>query len=102
MLRQKPGQALSETATAAASRQAGVSGVVEDDPFTEFRYGRRKEDVAVAFLLAVQSVAPSGEPGRDPTWCDLPTAGLRMAEARADAEAQEMQRVLLLVEQELR
>jgi ADP-ribose pyrophosphatase YjhB (NUDIX family) len=91
----------SDAAAVAAAQQAGVAGVVEERPLTEFRFGRRAEDLAMVFLLAVQSVAPSGEQGRRPTWFDLPEAHLRIAEGRDGEAAQELRRVLLLVEQEL-
>lgn len=99
--RQEPGGSPGEAAASAAAQQAGVTGVVADHPLTEFRYARRMSDVAQAFLIAVQSVAPSAEPGRRPTWFDLRDAQLRLAEGRDHDQAQEMQRVLLLVEHEL-
>ena len=99
--RQKTDESLLEAARSAAAQQAGVTGVVADKPLTEFRYARREADVASAFLVAVQSVAPSAEAGREPTWLDLRAAHLRLAEGRDGAQAQELQRVLLLVEQEL-
>ena len=98
---QKPDEAITETVAVAAAKQAGVVGVVADNQFTEFRYGRRTDDLAAAFLLAVQSVAPSGEPGRKPTWFDLPAAHQHLAEGRDPAHAQELQRVLQMVESEL-
>ena len=99
--RQGPDGSPGEAAALAAAQQAGVTGVVADNPFTEFRYARRMSDVAQAFLIAVQSVAPSAEPGRQPTWFDLHDAHRRVAEGRDPGQAQDMQRVLLLVEHEL-
>ena len=91
---QKPGQAGAEAAAAAAARQAGVEGVVADTHFATFRHSRRADDVAAAFLLAVQSVAPFTDPGRAPEWFDLSAAHEQLSEGRDPADAQELQQVL--------
>lgn len=92
---------LSQAVAREASEKAGVTGVVVETPLTEFRLGRRAEDVAVAFLLAVQSAAPAGGLGLDPTWFDLATTRERLAENRDPDAARELQRVIELVEAEL-
>ncbi|HEV2785926.1 MAG TPA: NUDIX domain-containing protein [Solirubrobacteraceae bacterium] len=97
---------LAEVPTQAAAREAsekaGVTGVIVEQPLTEFRYARRTDDVATAFLLAVQSTAPFGGEGRNPTWFDLQTSRERLAEGRKPAEAAELQRVIDVAEEQLR
>ncbi len=68
---------------------------------TEYRYGRRGDDLATAFLLAVQSAAPYGGSGRNPRWFDLPTPRQKLADGRDGEHARELQRVLQLAEHEL-
>ncbi|MDP8968812.1 MAG: hypothetical protein M3N04_09450 [Actinomycetota bacterium] len=68
---------------------------------TEYRYGRRGDDLATAFLPAVQSVAPYGGSDGNPTWFDLPTARQKLADGRDGAHVRELQRVLQLAEHEL-
>lgn len=97
---------LTETPTQAAAREAaekaGVTGVIVEQPLAEFRHGRRADDVGTAFLLAVQSSAPSGGEGRNPTWFDLETTRERLAEGRKPDEAAELQRVIDAAEEQLR
>jgi 8-oxo-dGTP pyrophosphatase MutT (NUDIX family) len=96
---------LQETAPQTAAREAaddaGVTGVVGEQPLAEYRYGRRADDVATAFLLAVQSAAPYGAHGRNPTWFDSATTHEKLAEGRAGEQAQELQRVLQIAVDEL-
>ena len=97
---------LAETPTRAAAREAsekaGVIGVIVEQPLAEFRHGRRSDDVATAFLLAVQSTAPSGAEGRNPTWFDLEATRERLSEGRAPDEAAELQRVIDVAAERLR
>ena len=89
------------TAGRQAAEQAGVSGVVVEPPLTDYVYGRRTDDIATAFLLAVQSTAPHGGSGRQPTWFDLAAAHERLAEGRDDERAAELQRVIQIAAHEL-
>lgn len=95
-------EALPQAALREASEKAGVIGVIVERPLTEFRYARRHDDIATAFLLAVQSTAPLGGAGRRPTWFDLATARERLAEGRSPEDAGELQRVLDAAEERLR
>lgn len=99
---QQDDETLPQAAARAADEQAGVTGVVIEQPLTEFRHDRRADDLAAAFLLAVQSTAPSAAGGHDPTWCDIETAREKIREGRAPSEAQEFQRVIEVAEAELR
>lgn len=92
---------LHRAAAREAADKAGVTGVVAEKPLTEYRYARRAEDLAAAFLLAVQSSAPSAPHGHDPTWFDLPTTREKLAENRDHAAARELHRVIELAEREL-
>lgn len=95
-------ETLPQAAAREADEKAGVTGVVAEQPLTEFRHARRSDDLAAAFLLAVQSTAPTVGEGRDPTWCDLATALEKLTEGREPADAQEFQRVIEVAETELR
>lgn len=95
-------ETLPQAAAREADEQAGVTGVVAEQPLTEFRHARRADDLAAAFLLAVQSTAPSVGHGREPTWCDLQTAREKLTEGRDPDDAQEFQRVIEFAENELR
>lgn len=95
-------ETLPQAAARAADGKAGVTGVVAEQPLTEFRHARRSDDRAAAFLLAVQSTAPSVGEGRDPTWCDPETAREKLTEGRDPDHALEYQRVIEVAEQELR
>ncbi len=94
-------ETLHQAAAREAAEKAGVSGVVAEKPLTEYRYGRRGDDLATAFLLAVQSAAPYGGSGRNPTWFDLRAARQKLADGRDGEHARELQRVLQLAEHEL-
>lgn len=78
-----------------------MTGVIAEQPMTEYRHARRADDVAAAFLLAVQSSAPFAEAGRDPTWFNLATTREKLAENRDPAAARELQRVIEIAEREL-
>ncbi len=95
-------ETLPQAAAREADEQAGVTGVVVEQQLTEFRHDRRADDLAAAFLLAVQSTAPSVEHGHDPTWCDLDAVRAKLAEGRDAGVAQELQRVIDIAEDELR
>ncbi len=95
-------ETLSQAAAREADEKAGVTGVVVETPLTEFRHARRSDDLAAAFLLAVQSTAPSAGEGLEPTWCDLETARAKLIEGRAPGDAREFQRVIELAEDALR
>ena len=97
----RAGESLPRAAAREAADKAGVTGVVAEQPFTEYRNGRRADDLAAAFLLAVQSTAPSVEHGHDPTWCDPATTREKLAEGRDASEQQELHRVIELAEYEL-
>ena len=96
-----PDETLDQAATREAAERAGVSGVIAETPLTEYRYGRRADDLAAAYLLAVQSVAPYGGGGLAPAWFDLPTTLQKLAEGRDAEDARELQRVLRIAEDEL-
>jgi 8-oxo-dGTP pyrophosphatase MutT (NUDIX family) len=83
-----------QTAAREAAEQAGVTGVVDETPLTEYGYGRRTDDIATAFLLAVQSTAPYGGSGRQATWFDLAATRERLAEERHGELAGELQGVI--------
>ena len=95
------GETPAQTAARVAADQAGVTGVVLERPLTEYRYGRRGDDVATAFLLAVQSTAPYGGGGREATWFDLAATRERLAEGRDGERAGELQRVISLAAHQL-
>ncbi|MDQ3675529.1 MAG: NUDIX domain-containing protein [Actinomycetota bacterium] len=99
--RQKPEETLAQTAAREAAEKAGVTGVIGDKRLTEYRYARRADDLAAAFLLAVQSIGPSSDRERDPTWFDLATTGEKLAEGRDAVHARVLQEVLRLAEHEL-
>ncbi|HWC24967.1 MAG TPA: NUDIX domain-containing protein [Solirubrobacteraceae bacterium] len=99
---QRPEETLAQAAAREAADKAGVSGVVDDRPLTEYRHARRADDLAAAFLLAVQSAAPSAAAGRSPTWFDAATTHEKLAEGRDAAQARELQRVVEIAEDELR
>lgn len=92
---------LPQAAAREAAEKAGVTGVVAERPLTEYRHARRADDIAAAFLLAVQSTAPSAPHGHNPTWFDLAATRAKLAEGRDPAEVQELQRVIELAEHEL-
>lgn len=92
---------LPQAAAREAAGRAGVTGVVAEQPLAEYRQGRRADDLATAFLLAVQSAAPTAGQGDDPTWFDLSTAREKLAENREPIEAEELQRVIGAAEHEL-
>ncbi|MFP5361395.1 MAG: NUDIX domain-containing protein [Thermoleophilia bacterium] len=91
----------SQAAAREAAQEAGVTGVIAERPLTEYRHGRRGDDLATAFLLAVQSSAPFAGAGRDPTWFNLEHTLEKLAENRDLAAAAELQRVVELAEREL-
>lgn len=94
-----------ETPAQAAAREAadeaGVTGVVAEQPVTEYRHARRADDLAAAFLLAVQSSAPFAGAGREPTWFNLAATHEKLAENRDPDAARELQRVIEFAEREL-
>lgn len=90
-----------QAAAREAAEEAGVTGVIAERPLTEYRHGRRADDVATAFLLAVQSSAPFAGAGRDPTWFNLEVTREKLAENREPAAAAELQRVIEVAEREL-
>ena len=92
---------LAQAAAREAAERAAVTGVVAEQPLTEYRHARRADDLAAAFLLAVQSSAPSAGGGHDPTWFDLATTRERLAENRDADAALELQRVIEIAEREL-
>jgi len=105
--RQERGETLAQTAAREAEEEAGVVGVADEDPLIEYRHApsrhaKRADDAVAAFLLTIQSVGPSGEHDRDPTWFDLETARDRLAEGREIVYARELERVLAAAERELR
>ena len=95
---QRPSESLLEAARRHASEQAGVTGVVDEKPLSEYRHPGHKRAPAIAFLTAVQSVGPiSG-----PAWFDIDTTLDKLAEGRDPREAQELRRVLIAAEKALR
>jgi len=104
--RQERGETLAQTAAREAAEEAGVTGVVGDEPLIEYRHAPsrrqgRSDDRVTAFLLAVQRAGPSSERDRDPTWFDLRTARDKLAEGRETVYAQELERVLAAAERRL-
>ena len=97
----RPAETLLQAVARAAAERAGVIGVVVEEPLTEYRYARRDDDVATAFLLAVQSTAPTGDEGSRPTWFDVATTRDKLAENRDPDHARELQRVIEMAEQRL-
>jgi len=105
--RQERGETLAQTAAREAAEEAGVSGVVGDEPLIEYRHAPsrhhgRCDDRVTAFLLVVQRAGPSSERDRDPTWFDLRTARDKLAEGREALYAHELERVLVAAERQLR
>jgi len=90
-----------EAAENEAIEEAGVTGAIEPEPFTEYRYvkGNGKnsngpEIVVGAFLLAVGEARPALEDWRDPEWFDAQEAKHVLAEGRSERYAQELARVV--------
>jgi len=105
--RRERGESLAVTAAREAAEEAGVTGVVAGDPLIEYRHAPsrhagRADDPVSAFLLDVREAGPSTERGRDPAWFDLRTAQRKLAEGREAFYAQELERVLVAAERELR
>jgi ADP-ribose pyrophosphatase YjhB (NUDIX family) len=99
---QRDDETLPEAAAREAAERAGVIGVVGERPLTEYRHARRADDVAAAFLLAVQSTAPSSADGQEPAWFDAGVTREKLAEGRDSDAARELQRVIASAEEELR
>lgn len=97
----RPAETLVQAVAREAADKAGVIGVVVEQPLTEYRGARREDDLATAFLLAVQSTGPSGGTGSHATWFDLPTTRDKLAEGRDPDQARELQRVIEIAEQQL-
>lgn len=105
--RQERGESLGQTAAREAAEEAGVTGLLADDPLTEYRHAPSRragcaDDQVTAYLLAVQSVQSPRERDRDPTWFDLDSARDRLAAGRETVYAREFERVLAAAERELR
>lgn len=105
--RQERGETLAQAAAREAAEEAGVTGVVADEPLIDYRHAPsrrqgRADDAVTAFLLAVQRAGPSSERDRDPTWFDLGAARAKLAEGREPVYARELERVLAAAERELR
>ncbi len=94
-------ETLAQAAAREAAEKAGVIGVVAEQPLTEYRHARRADDLAAAFLLAVQSAAPSDGGGYNATWFDPTTTRAKLAEGRDPGQARELQRVIEVAEHEL-
>jgi 8-oxo-dGTP pyrophosphatase MutT (NUDIX family) len=86
------GEKPAEAAAREAAEEAGAAGRIGADPIARYRYG---EDVVTAFVLEVQRDDLPTEPARHPAWLGLEAARRRLAEGRADAFGEEMERVLL-------
>lgn len=97
----RPAETLVQAVAREAADKAGVIGVVVEQPLTEYRVARRDDDLATAFLLAVQSTGPSRGDGSDPTWFDLQTTRDKLAEGRDPDQARELQRVIEVAAQQL-
>jgi 8-oxo-dGTP pyrophosphatase MutT (NUDIX family) len=92
-------ETLAQTAAREAAEEAGVTGVVNEKRLTDYRHAPGhgpggEDDVVAAFLLAVQSVGPMAERGRDPSWFDPTMTREKLAEGRDELHARELQRVL--------
>ena len=97
----RPAETLVQAVAREAGDKAGVIGVVVEQPLTEYRHARREDDLATAFLLAVQSTGPSGGAGSHATWFDLPTTRDKLAEGRDPDQARELQHVIEVAEEQL-
>ncbi|MDQ3675292.1 MAG: NUDIX domain-containing protein [Actinomycetota bacterium] len=105
--RRERGESLARSAAREAAEEAGVSGDVCDDGLGEYRHAPshhpdRADDAVAAFLLEVSSAGEPDERGREPTWFGAAQARDRLAEARDGFYAQELARVLVAAERELR
>jgi 8-oxo-dGTP pyrophosphatase MutT (NUDIX family) len=83
-----------------AYEEGGVSGNIDQVPFTRFRHHKRELksqgvylDVDV-FLLHVTRTQPSREPHRNPTWFTTKEAKAKLAEDREFSAANELKRVI--------
>ena len=91
----EPGETLVQAAAREAIEEAGVSGQIGDEPIADYRYG---DAVVTAFLLVVERDDLPAEPARDPSWFDFDGARSKLAAARDDAAAAELERVLAAVQ----
>jgi 8-oxo-dGTP pyrophosphatase MutT (NUDIX family) len=86
------GETLAEAAAREAAEESGAAGHVVVEPLAEYRYG---ENLVTAFLLVVDDVELTPEPGRDPTWFGLEAARSKLAEGRDGPFGEQMEHVLL-------
>jgi 8-oxo-dGTP pyrophosphatase MutT (NUDIX family) len=90
-----------------ALEEAGVTGVVRQEPLTKFLHHKRgkklrgQELVVQAHLLCVQSQQDPEEEGREPTWCTPEVAEARLSEKREPAYGLALRRVVREACQEL-
>jgi len=98
----EPALSHSQAAEREAWEEAGVSGHIEPRHFQLYLHSKGvfwkppgvQEFVIKAFLMEVEKVEPSSEPGRNPTWYSPDDAKKILAKGREVKYAREMQAVI--------
>jgi 8-oxo-dGTP pyrophosphatase MutT (NUDIX family) len=94
------GMTESEAAENEAHEEAGVTGSIEHEPFTSYRYVKNgassasNEITVNAFLLAVGAARPPLESFRNPEWFEPEEAKQALTEGRSPRYALELTRVV--------
>jgi len=94
------GEELWETAQEEAFEEAGVSGEIQQKPFTTFLHFKQRVGQAgielrvAAFLLLVKTTQPALEKSRTPTWFSLPEAEQAFEQNRPSQYTEELKRVI--------
>jgi 8-oxo-dGTP pyrophosphatase MutT (NUDIX family) len=80
-----------------ASEEAGVSGLIEKEPFAFYTYSKvenAKEDLVAAYLLSVKSEYEPDEPERAPQWFTPEQAMKKLAKGREKKYVREHKRLV--------
>jgi 8-oxo-(d)GTP phosphatase len=93
----EPGESRRDAAIREAREEAGVHGVIEERPFTTYRYlSKHGDDGVRAYLLhsdPAEELLPA-EPERQPEWVSAVEARRRLRQGREQVYADEQERVL--------
>jgi 8-oxo-dGTP pyrophosphatase MutT (NUDIX family) len=102
--RRERGETLSEAAAREALEEAGVRGRAEPEPFAHYRYpsSARHGDLVAAFRFEVTREGLGAERDRDPAWYGLEAARSRLASGRDQGFGEEMERLLLAAQAQMR
>lgn len=97
-VKSKVGEMAWQAAAREAEEEAGVTGVIEQEPFTRYAYYKgegTEEETVEAYLMLVESARIPDEPFRKPTWFTQDEAVERLAERRTGSMyASEHERVV--------